>query len=95
MNKRYWEVTVWDSTKKIKRLHIPVNQISTDKLHDLLRVLTAKYSLTDEEIVRCFLKRNIKSYLPFLSVRKDTDSALRTTSYMCGENPHSYAKIVS
>lgn len=95
MNKQYWEVTVWDSTIKIKQLHIPINQISADKLQDLLRVLTAKHSLTDEEIAKCFLKRNTKSYLPFLAVRKDTDDALRTTSYICGENPHSYARIVS
>lgn len=94
MDKRYWEVTVWDSAKKITQLHIPVSQISLDKLLGLLQVLTAKYSLTDEEIAKCFYKRNTKSYLPFLAIRKQNDDALRTTAYICGENPHSNARIV-
>ena len=95
MNKRYWEVTVWSSAKQLKQLHIPVGQITPEKLQELLRALTAKYSLTDEETVKCFLKRNTKSYLPHLEIHKEKNDSLRTMSYMCGTNPHCYARVVS
>lgn len=47
MNKRYWEVTVWDSAKQLKQFNIPVGQITPEKLQELLRALTAKHSLTE------------------------------------------------
>lgn len=95
MNKRYWEVTVWDSAKQLKQFNIPVGQITPEKLQELLRALTAKHSLTDEETVKCFLKRNTKSYLPHLEIHKDINDSLRTMSYMCGTNPYCYARVVS
>ena len=95
MNKRYWEVTVWDSAKQLKQLHIPVGQITRQKLQELLRTLTAKYSLTDEETAKCFLKRNTKLHLPHLEIRKDINDSLRTMSYMCGTNPHCYARVLN
>src|SRR3989304_2338834 len=95
MNKKYWEVTVWESTRKLKQLHIPVHQITPEKLQELMRVLTAKHSLSDEETSKCFLKRNVMSHSAFLKIRKDIDATSRTVSYLCGENPHCIAKIVT
>jgi hypothetical protein len=95
MNKRYWEVTVWDSAKQLEKFNILVGHITSEKLHELLRALTAKHALTDEETVKCFLKRNTKSYMPHLEIRKDINDSLRTMSYMCGTNPYCYARVVS
>ena len=95
MNKKYWEVSVWDSMKKLKQLRIPVGQITSEKLQELLRVLTAKHSLTDEETAKCFLRRNARSYSALLEIQRDVDDTSRTMSYLCGENPHCNARIVS
>lgn len=45
---------------------IPAGQITEENVKNLLRTLTAKYWLTDDEIIPNFLKRNTKIYWDYL-----------------------------
>lgn len=90
MEKLCWEISVWDSTKMLKRFLVPAGRITEGKLEELLRVLTAKYSLRDEEIIPCFLKKNMKGR----SVLLDVHRSFKPIAYSCGVNPYSHARIV-
>jgi hypothetical protein len=90
MDKLFWEISVWDSTRRIKQLHIPYGRITEGKLEELLRTLTAKYALRDEEIVHRFQKRKTKGYLMLLEAHR----SYNPIAYECGINPYSYARII-
>jgi hypothetical protein len=86
----YWDVSIWESTRLLKRCTIPVGKITEVKLKELLRVLTAKYSLRDEEIIPCFQRRKTRGYSALLEVHH----SFKPIGYSCGVNPYSYARIV-
>jgi len=86
----YWEITVWDSTKMLKKFMVPAGRITDGKLEELLRVLTAKYALRDEEIIPCFQKKKTKGHSVLLEVLR----SYKPITYSCGVNPYSHARIV-
>ena len=90
MEKLFWEIAVWNSTKKLKQFLVPYGKIAEGKLEELLRVLTAKYALKAEEIVPCFQKRKTKGYSILLEVQR----SYKPIGYSCGTNPHCYARVI-
>jgi len=93
-SRNVWEIIGYDSVTRIFLAEIPVGLITTEKLHELLRVLVAKHGgLTDEEIVGSLLKRGTRRHLVHLDVHPGNDDVRRTTTYKCGENPHFVARL--
>lgn len=89
-----WEIAGYDSTTTIFRTTIPTGTITNNQLHALLSALVAKHGLTDEELVRCFLKRGTKSHLEHLDIKQETNYEKRKTSYSCGTNPFFVARLI-
>jgi len=90
--KRYWLIKVYDSTDILFESKVPFGQITSNGMKELLRVLTAKYALTEKEIIGCYTKRRTKIHTDLLEVRCDTRI---TGKYIlsCGNNPYSIATI--
>ena len=93
-SRNMWEIIGYDSLNQIFHTEIPVGLITTEKLHELLRILTAKHGdLTDEEVLGSLLKRGTRRHRDHLDVRQSNDDVRRATMYMCGENPHFVARL--
>jgi len=88
--KRYWRIEGYDSTEKIFEKRIPISQIGENKLQDLLRALTAKASLTYNEIVGAYANRGTEIANDLLEVHRDGPYP----RFACGTNPHFYVCIV-
>ncbi len=78
MKKCFWVIERYEGTKLISQHTIPNGQITEENLKNLLRTLVAKYELTDEEIIPCFLKKNTKRYWDYLEVQKDSKAKFYT-----------------
>jgi hypothetical protein len=89
----FWEIVGFDSTTQIFRAEIPVGEISTRNVEQLLCTLTAKHGLSDTEISESLLKRNVKGYKVHLEIQRSIDVANRTTTYSCGCNPYFIARV--
>ena len=86
-----WRIQVLDGLSPLYETTVPASKITSRELNALLRTLTAKHSLDDDEIVRSHLMRprrkNTSEPHPsrLLDVRWSTSGVLTGT---CGENPH-------
>jgi hypothetical protein len=89
MPKRHWIISGWRSTKKLVEFRIPYGTIGEKQVIQLLRALAAKYSLTDSEIVSCYVKTNSRLYMNVLEVQ-----CSRSSELSCGINPYFTARIV-
>lgn len=89
-----WEITGWDGSKQIFQTTVPCRQITEAQLHALLRALVAKYGLTAEEIVGCFLKRGAKGYRAHLEIARHNSDKRRSTDHSCGDSPHFVARVL-
>jgi len=96
-DKRFWRIQVFDSLSPLFETTIPASRITSNELDALLRTLTAKHSLDDDEIVNAHLRRRprkntSKPHPPRpLDVRWSNSTVLMGT---CGENPHVVATAV-
>ena len=86
--KRYWKIQGWDSTTKLFEHKIAVGVVPDIKI--LLKVLTAKVALTEEEIISSFVKKGTKSHCDHLVIQN-----LQGNKFMwsCGSNPYVIAVV--
>lgn len=89
VKKRFWVIDGWNSTEKIFHKKYAVHTISEKQLIQMLQVLTAKYSLDDEEITNYFTNNN-----SLLNVRKESSREPKVYAFHCGSNPYFIANMV-
>ena len=96
-DKRFWRIQVFDGLSPLFEATVDKSKITNNELNALLRTLTAKHSLDDNEIVSAHLRRrprkNTREPHPPrpLDVRWSKSDVLMGT---CGENPHVVATAV-
>lgn len=79
MKEKYvWVIEQHDGLRVIAQHTIPSGQITEGNLRHLLKTLAAKHELNDDEIVRCFLKRNTAKHWDYLEVQQDTKAKYYT-----------------
>jgi hypothetical protein len=89
-----WQIRGYDSTTAIFNQTIPVGQITTSNLKELLRALAAK-SLSPQEIMGAYAKRGTRTFNGFVNIRCEHDQVKRRTIYSCGQNPHFVATTIA
>ena len=73
MNKkqqRFWKITLHKRGKETQIAEIPTTHITTEQVKRLLKTLFAKHTLTDDEIVACHLRGNVKWHRNLMEVRE-------------------------
>jgi len=87
---RHWKIQGWDSFTKLFEHRIKVGQITQNKMEDLLRTLTAKIALNEEEIICSYSKKGTKIHHDYLIVQY-----LEGNKYTlsCGTNPYVIAVV--
>ena len=87
---QYWEITGWDSTTKIYETKVKHGCFNENQIKTLLRVLTAKHALTDNEIVSSYARSNTKIATPLLL---EVQRYKNPYSFSCGTNPYFVAHV--
>jgi len=89
-----WRIRVHDSSSVLYETTVPQHHIRERDLHELLRALVVKYSLTERDgIEECYLSRRAPwPRSPLLEVRRDHGS--KRALFMCGVNPHAEAALM-
>lgn len=90
MKGKYWIIERYESNQLIKEHKIPFGLMTEKQVENLLKTLTAKYSLNDEETINSYLKRNTQRYTGFLEIQRSWPPY----EVSCGDNPHFIAKVV-
>lgn len=90
MSKRYWRIRGHDGLKVTFEKHVPVGYFSDTQIQLLLRALTAKASLSLEEILGAYARRNSKASNDLLAISKEGPYP----HYSCGTNPYFTAIVV-
>jgi len=90
MKKRNWRIRGHEGFETFFDKMIPVSSLTENQLKDLLRCLTAKASLSFDEIVGAYVKRKTKLAHEFLDVQR----AGPFQEFMCGTDPCFTAIIV-
>ena len=65
---RYWRITLMYRGKEDHIADIPITHITNEQLRTLMRMLFAKRTLTDQEIVRSHLRKSIKRHSNLLNI---------------------------
>lgn len=87
----HWKIQGWDGTTKLFEHRINVGQITDKRMNDLIKVVAAKISLSEHEIISGYAKKGTKAYSNYLEVQK-----LEGEKYMlsCGTSPYVTAVVV-
>lgn len=88
---RYWVITGYDSARRICEIKVKVGCFTDNAMELLLKCLTAKYALTDDEIVSAYARRNTRIAAPLLL---EVHKSSKPYSLSCGTNPHFNARVV-
>ncbi len=92
MQKRFYEIKVYDGMELLFEREEPVGRIGEGRLRDLLQALVVKHALTPEEIVDGHLNRNARGYRPLPEVRQDGGEGQH--QLMCGDGVHAVVRVV-
>lgn len=90
MKQRCWHIVGFDGSQKIYERTVKFGYFSEKQLKVALKALTAKASLSYDEILNAYAKKGSKIANSHLLVIKDDENQ----SYMCGCNPHFIASVV-
>jgi hypothetical protein len=63
MNRRFWRIECEEGMKKYSSMIVYEGQISVNKIEELMRILFAKYILTDEEILSSLCKKKTLRFI--------------------------------
>lgn len=88
-NDKVWIIRGWDSTKQIFETTVKFGYFSENQMKCLLKALTAKYGLTDREIVESYARKNTK----IASSHLDIQVFVKPYCLSCGDNPYFTAQI--
>ncbi len=89
-SKRYWMVSGWDNALKLSEFKLPYESMGERQVSNLLRTLTAKHALTDDEVVSSCVKPRSDTYRGLLEVT----TYCHPYSLSCGQNPSFTARVV-
>ena len=67
---RFWRITMMYHGSDRLIGEIPITHITVGRLQSLMRMVFAKHTLTDEEIVRCHLRANVKRHCDLLTIHE-------------------------
>jgi len=85
-----WRISGFDGLEMIFETNVGIGRFTDQGIQDLLRALTARGALTNDEIIRSFARRGTKIANDRLAVRKNLDSS----TFTCSSNPFFTASIV-
>ncbi|MEW8027895.1 MAG: hypothetical protein AB2806_09170 [Candidatus Thiodiazotropha sp.] len=88
---RFWIITGYDSTNKICEQKVKYGCYSDNQMKELIKCLTAKHALTDEEIISAYSQRKCKRANSLLL---DVQQDAKPFTLSCGTNPHFHARVV-
>jgi hypothetical protein len=80
----HWLIQGFSGTSKIYERRIDIGQLTIDQAKALIRPLTAKASLTFDEIVGAYATRKTRIANDHLQVDKEGPHPV----FWCGDNPH-------
>lgn len=86
---RYWLITGWDGTTMLYEKAVKQGLFSENKMKDLLRTLTAKHGLTEDEFLASYARKNSKIAAPHLEVQVSG----KPHCLSCGDNPFFTAQV--
>ncbi len=92
MQKRFYEIKVYDGMELLFEREEPVGRIGEGRLRHLLQALVVKHALTPEEIVDGHLNRKAPAYRPLPEVRQDGEEGRH--QLMCGDGVHAVVRVV-
>lgn len=87
--KTYWVIEGYESRKKFFETKFPSTYATEHGIKRILKTLTAKHALSNDDIVKCFFKETTKigkAYSDHLRIIQETIPEKRTTVYYCGAN---------
>lgn len=87
---RFWKIQIYDGLTLLYEQKVLFGQITESSMKDLLRVLVAKHSLSEPEIVASFAKKRAKIHSDHLEVNSLQGGSY---GYTCGDNPYATAII--
>jgi hypothetical protein len=68
--RRFWRITMMYHGTETLIGEVPTPHITEERLQALMRMVFAKHTLTDEEIVGCRLRPNVKQHRNLLAVHR-------------------------
>jgi hypothetical protein len=89
---RFWRITVMYHGKEQVIEELPTTHITPSGLVDAMKMLFAKYTLTDQEIVLSQLRRNVKRHRNLINVQLYNNQD--PISYMIGDGSNWVLAIV-
>jgi hypothetical protein len=91
-SKKFWKIVGHDGTDKLFEHTLPLGSLSEAEMTTLLQRLTASH-LTLDEIVNASLRRNAKSYVPFLEPRQESKPRAKRFAIAVGDSPNYIASV--
>ena len=89
---KYWKIQLWDSTKVIFERNIKFEEITKNGIKEILKSLTSKHALTEDEIIRCYLKSGAKLRSTILDVHKLCGEKF---TFSCDEGVYALATLLN
>jgi hypothetical protein len=87
---RYWRIRGYDDTREIFELWVELEQISYERIKQVLKTLVAKATLNYSEIVGAYAKRRTKFANNNLAVSWESESG----AFRCGTDLRFTASVV-
>jgi hypothetical protein len=87
---QFWKIQIYDGLNVLYERKVLFGQITESSMSDLLRVLVAKHSLNESEVIGSFAKKRTKIHNNLLEVKRLTGGPY---GYTCGENPYAIAVV--
>jgi hypothetical protein len=91
LTQRYWIIKGYDSTTEIYSDKVKFGCFTENAMAALLKALTTKHALTDDEIVRAYARKNTKLASPLLL---EVQKSYNPFTLSCGTNPYFVARVV-
>lgn len=86
-----WLIRGYDGTTLVYEKRVPLTCLTERQVQSLLRTLTAKAGLTNDEIVAAYARRGTKWHNGHLDVRRDCGQCM----FSCGSNPYFIAVAIA
>ena len=90
MSKGFWIIEVYDNTKLLSSHRVPLSALNQRQVEDVLRFLSAKHALTDEEIIGSLARKNSSLRMEHLEVQYYSGGPFTMS---CGSDPYVVARV--
>jgi len=89
-DKKYWKIQGWDGTNLLFERKVLLGQVTERSMKELLRTLTARIALSEDEIISSYAKRRTKTYYNHLEVTRPKAGSFMLS---CGDGPFVTATV--